>query len=180
MCFFVDCCMSADAGDKKGRSLWQHPWLSSWLVSESPTCLPSYPISENRDSPVCIFQASLPLLILPQTSWNSRVCSKDDSAVDWKNMVKVWNTNLISAVRTQPLPNKQTNNQACLAAEHDGWGPRNDPQKGCYASSATVDPNPYPYHVRQLFLGLTFENFHFLGFQVLPENSTDLFDHQYP
>ena len=126
--------------------------------------MPSYPISENRDSPVCIFQASLPLLILPQTSWNSRVCSKDDSAVDWKNMVKVWNTNLISAVRTQPLPNKQTNNQACLAAEHDGWGPRNDPQKGCYASWATVDPNPYPYHVRQLFLGLTFENFYFFGF----------------
>ena len=29
-----------------------------------------------------------------------------------------------------------------LAAEHDGWGPRNDPQKGGYASWATVDPNP--------------------------------------
>ena len=40
MCFlWIVACLQMQGEDKKGRSLWQHPWLSSWLVSESPTCL---------------------------------------------------------------------------------------------------------------------------------------------
>ena len=162
--------------DKKGRSLWQHPWLSSWLVSESPTCLATQSLKIETALYV-FFKRACRCLYFHRPAGTHVYAAKTTV----QSTERIWSRFgiQISFPRSE-LNHYPTNNQACLAAEHDGWGPRNDPQKGCYASWATVDPNPYPYHVRQLFLGLTFENFHFLGFQVLPENSTDLFDHQYP
>ena len=87
-------------GKRDRRHLWSErsqQVLQFYTKSSCFACLPNFARIETAQfvrieiaelCPVCIFDASLPLRMFLQTSWNSRVSSKDDSAVNQHKRLK--------------------------------------------------------------------------------------------